>query len=322
MTRVAVIGAGLSGLVCAQHLQRAGCDVHVFEKSRGVGGRLATRRIGDVTFDHGAQYFTIRDPAFKLICSEWQDRGLIARWDPRILQLTRDKGQWIRSPARVDERWVGTPTMTAPAKFIATSLSTIHLQTRVLKLLFTSKYWNLVTDQGEKKDFDKVVLALPPAQADALFPNDTLRIPLAPCWALMLETSAKFDFDAAFIGGDAAIAWTACDSSKPGRQITGDQERWVIHASPAWSEKHLEASADAVASLLDAELMEIFEQKMATVHPPHRWRYALPTAPLADRSLQLGESIWACGDWCGGPRVEGAFLSGLDVARRVVANLS
>jgi predicted NAD/FAD-dependent oxidoreductase len=85
---VAVIGSGLSGLSCERTLADHGFTVTVFEKSRGVGGRMATRRAEDnLSFDHGAQYFTARDSRFKRYVDSWLHDAIVAPWTGRIVVL-------------------------------------------------------------------------------------------------------------------------------------------------------------------------------------------------------------------------------------------
>ena len=144
------------------------------------------------------------------------------------------------------------------------------------------------------------------------------RAAMAPCWAVMLvpESPLGLPFDGAFIHGQA-VGWAARQDSKPGRAPI---EAWVLHATAQWTKAHWEMPSSGV---IDA-LCEAFAAS-AGISPikvsrstAHRWRYALPTLPtdsrcLVDSALKIG----ACGDWCGGPRLEGAYLSGIELARRL-----
>ena len=143
------------------------------------------------------------------------------------------------------------------------------------------------------------------------------------CWAVMIATSDPLglSYDGAFVQ-NSPLSWIARNNSKPARD--GEPETWVIHASPEWSHNHIELAPEKVEELLFAE----FAKATATSNvgleyrAAHRWRFALPTEPLVesclfDADLQLG----ACGDWCAGPRVEGAFLSGLAIAERLIKEI-
>jgi predicted NAD/FAD-dependent oxidoreductase len=148
--------------------------------------------------------------------------------------------------------------------------------------------------------------------------------PMHGCWAVMLAVtdSLRLGYDGAFVHA-SPLAWIARNSSKPGRPQ--ESETWVLHASSEWSESHIEESPQAVMS----ELIDEFWRAVGASPVPvqyrsaHRWRFALPPQPLDDSSLfDSTMRVGACGDWCGGPRVEGAFLSGMAVAGRVLGMLN
>ena len=150
--KVAVIGAGISGLMCARTLADHGCDVSVFEKSRGVSGRMSTRRVDDnLSFDHGAQYFTARDGRFKRYVESWIHDGLVQPWDGRIVVV--EKGV-VKAEKAGDDRYVAVPGMSSIGKHIASDLS-IHLETKVATPKRSDDKWLLATDDGvELGQFD------------------------------------------------------------------------------------------------------------------------------------------------------------------------
>lgn len=322
---VAVIGAGLAGLACARRLRESGHAVTIFEKSRGPGGRASTRREGALAFDHGAQYFTVRDPEFRSIVDGWRKLGVAVRWCGRVSVLGDGGGG--AAGAEV-ERWVGVPGMSALGRQLAAGLD-VRYGTRVAALAREGDGWRLGGEDGaELGRFQAVVVSAPPAQTAALLeavsPALATRaagVAMAPCWAVMaaFESSLELPFGGAFVRGRSPLSWVACDSSKPGRRA--DAETWVLHAAPGWSEAHLEDQPELVA----AALLGAFGEALARrVDRPghlraHRWRYALPLADIEERCLMdESGSIVVCGDWCGGPRIEGAVLSGLAAARVLV----
>lgn len=278
-TRVAIVGTGLAGLSCARALVAAGIEVSCFDKSRSASGRMATRRGDAGQFDHGAQYFTARDPRFVEAVSQWREAGVVARWTPRLAVFDEAAG-----PARLDarepsdssagvvERYVGTPTMTAPARHLAADLNVTHGCT-VRSLEHGPGGWRLRTDadaaRAEDAHFDAVVLALPAPQAAVLLKASvTGAAPSAltaladvarsarmrGCWAVMVGSPEPLDlpFDAAFVNA-GPLRWVARDSSKPGRCRHDGREAWLLHASAAWSEANLEREpAEVTAELLAA----------------------------------------------------------------------
>jgi hypothetical protein len=293
----------------------------VVEKGRGVGGRSSVRRQPPFEFDHGAQYFTARDERFARHVRAWQEAGLVAVWSGRIGSLER--GTWRDSSPQ--ERYVGVPGMNAIAKHLAAGLS-VATETRITRLTRNRQGWRLSAD-GETAVglFDAVVVAVPAAQASELLAGRSAlaeqagRCAMSPCWAVMLgfERPLSIPYDGAFILG-SSLSWIARNSAKPGRS---SGEAWVLHAGPEWSAAHIDDPPERVIAALRAE----FEQASGGKVPPpahaaaHRWRYAVPSEPLNVGALWDGSSRQAlCGDWCHGARIEGAFLSGLAAADRVL----
>ncbi len=320
--RVAVVGAGLAGLACARTLRDHGVDVALFDRGRTPGGRLATRRAGEHAFDHGAQYFTARDDRFARLVRSWARDGVAAPWPGRF--VARDPAGAL-VPLSPEARWVGTPSMSALACHLARGL-TVHSGVVVSALERADGGWRLRCDDAEEVGpFDVVLVAAQAPRAAALLAPvaglaaRAAAATLAPCLAVMVAYGAVVDtdFDGATIAA-SPLGWVARDSSKPGRP---PGERWVLHATPAWSATHLEAAPDAVA----ATLQDAFATVVGRVLPPvrhvatQRWSHALVTRPVGEDCLwDAGAGVGACGDWCLGGRVEAAFLSGVALAGRVL----
>lgn len=334
--QIAVIGAGIAGLSCATALQQAGHAVHLFDKSRGAGGRMSTRRADDWQCDHGAQYFTARDSAFRAEVLRWEQAGAAALWNARVQVIEADG---TRPVASTLERFVGTPRMTSPAALLAQSLNLTTGSTIIRLQGSDDGRWQLHSqEQGAlAQRFDCVLLALPSPQAATLL--QATRLPQATpppalaamadlalaavmtgCWTLMLRFAVAPDlpYDAAFVN-HGPLRWICRDSSKPGRS---GQETWLLHASPEWSSLHMEQDADSVAALL----LQAFAQlngPAPDAWTAHRWRYAqskqqpqpaLDPGCVWDDDVKLG----LCGDWLNGGKVEGAWLSGRALALRYI----
>jgi predicted NAD/FAD-dependent oxidoreductase len=322
---VAVVGAGISGLICARTLADGGHRVQVFDKARGPGGRMSTRRVHDWHFDHGAQYFTVRDPGFRARVAAWRGDGLVAPWTGRIAVL--DGGMTVMQ-ADDTERLVAVPGMNALCRHLVRDLD-VSYGTRVVNLERTAGRWRLESsDARDLGNFDAVVVSAPAPQAAALLegaaPKLSARagtVAMSPCWAVMaaFPEPLELGYDGAFVHR-SPLSWVARNTSKPGRP---EGETWVLHGSPGWSGDNLELEPNEAA----AQLLEAFGAAAGGLGSPpahldaHRWRYALPQAPLAEPCLDdAGLRLAVCGDWCGGPRVEGAFLSGSAAARRLLAS--
>ncbi len=325
---VAVVGAGIAGLACAAALQAGGARVVVFDKARGPGGRMSTRRLDTdraQTWDHGAQFFTARDPAFAAQVAAWVTAGVVASWAGRVVR-------WGHAPepeASPGERFVGVPGMSGALASLASGLD-LRLKTRVEQIERVAQGFRLSDDQGNPLGlFERVALAVPGpqavplAQASAGVNAAVASLAYAPCWAVMVafDTPVAADFDAAFVEErrGSPLGFIARDSTKPGR---APGERWVLHAGPAWSAAHLEDTAEAVGPALLAAL----EQTIGAAAPSvlslsaHRWRYALPTSLHAARCVyDDGVRLGACGDAFNGARVEGAWLSGRALAEAMLS---
>ena len=317
--RVAVIGAGVSGLIAARTLRDHRFTVTVFEKSRGSGGRTATRRVDSrIRFDHGAQYFTARDPHFARHVKAWIEQGVVAEWTGRIVEV--EKGE-IRLKTDHPQRYVGTPGMTAVARHLATDLP-VRFETRIATLGRTRGGWQLEDAAGESHEpFDHVVVSLPSPQAaellgDHVFAAEARAVPMTPCWAVSAAFERRIGtaWDGAFVH-ESPIAWAARNSSKPGRDPSIDC--WVVHATPDWSAAHLDLAPDDVRVILLREFAEILGTPIlpSLYLDAHRWLFS--AAPLALDSLSLFDAtagLAVCGDWMAGGRVEGAFRSGVAAA--------
>ena len=321
---VAVIGAGLAGLTCARALADHNIDVTVFEKSGGYGGRCATRRDGPWRFDHGAQYFTVRDDRLLPYMHSWEHQGVIAPWQGTI--AVRDNGAWQPSKPGV-RRYVAVPGMSALGAHLARDL-TVQLETTVTLIQREGCQWRLVSDAGvDLGVFDTVLTCVPAPQAQALLAQVSPALAqrsteavMHPTWATMvvLQEKPAVAYDAAFLNDDAVLSWISREASKPGR---APDEAWVLHATRAWTQAHIGDTKESVATAMVGAFADVVGGNVTAVHSAaHRWLYALPDpvttdAALFDRTLGVG----AGGDWCGGPRVEGALLSGFALAGRVLA---
>jgi len=307
MERIAVIGAGVAGLACARSLAEAGHHVVVFDKGRGIGGRMATRRAGEIRFDHGAVALVPRGGAFGAFLGAAAVRGHAARW-----------------PAAGG--WTGVPGMRGLIMPLAEGLD-ITSGAEVTGLSRAAGGWHLSGALIPDMHFDRVVLATPQPQAARLlapWPGLVARmahVSMQPCWTLMAGFDASIGDGpdiARFDGGPLALI--AHENTKPGRNLRGEawpEDAWVVQANADWSRQHLEEEQPQVQARLLAAFFAAIGQ--APVTPTtlmaHRWRYALTDVPLGQSHLlDAALGIGLCGDWCLGARAEDAFDSGQALA--------
>ena len=325
--RIAMIGGGLAGLLCSRILLDHGIPITCFDKSHRVGGRSTTRVVeASIPFDHGAQYFTIRDPLLKPLLDSWRLDNHIAPWTGRMVSI--DTQGSFREVAPMD-RFVGTPSMESLGRHLANDLN-VKLDTEVTSVVREKDIYHLISkDVVQLGEFDVVLWNCPPAQVEKLVPSNCVwrtelaQVEMLPCWSVMVAFENRWNvpFDGAFIN-DGGLGWIARNSSKPGRPKTTDT--WVLHSTVAWAKENLDLPQEDAIQILkeEAERVTGVPMPMAYVARSHRWLYSRPADSLAARSLwDETNRLGACGDWCGGPRVEGALRSGAALAGRVLGSL-
>lgn len=342
---VAIVGAGLAGSACAQALARAGLSVTVFDKSRGPGGRLATRRAEWVDaagqartsrFDHGAVGFAAHGEDFQTAVHEAVQAGVVSPWRPRLAPGS--------APLEGDGRfYLPTPDMPAWCRQLLSGM-VARWSVTVDRLRHTDDGWQLEAG-GTALDgrFDAVVLALPPAQAAPLlsphrrdWSRHAALALMQPCWTLMGVTTAASPepaWDLAQPQG-GPLAWVMRTDARPGRERVPGLAHWVAHARAGWSRRHLELPADQVLPLLQQALQEAVREAQVRDEPPlpwlyavaHRWRYAVPaTARPASPELCWWDAplgLGVCGDFLLGCGAEGAWRSGRGLASLVMRSVA
>lgn len=322
MKKVAIIGAGIAGLACARELVSHGHDVHVFDKGRGPGGRMSTRRaqtlLGEVSFDHGAQYFTARDPDFLAEVARLSTIDAIAPWAEALVRIHKDGSN---SPLACEPLYVGTPGMNGMVRALADGVN-VAWATRVEAVRAAGSAWQLNSDMGaDLGTYDQIICAVPAEQVAPLldriapeFGNQAKAINSLPCWTGMFafDRPLCIPFDAMRFDDHPIIDFIAMNHSKPGRAAVPS---YVVQAHPQWSNAHLEDPAEEVAEHLKAALIAFSD--VSDDHPKvifstaHRWRYARVEVSRGPGYLWDGATnIGVCGDWLSGPRVESAWASG------------
>lgn len=318
--KIAIIGAGLSGLVLAHQLKNR-ADVTLFEKSRSVGGRLATRYADPYQFDHGAQFYLVKTDAFQNFLQPLIEQGIVENWCADFVEITGTKitgnRKWDESPAH----YVSAPKMNALGNHLAQGLN-IKLQTQVQPIAPIENHWHLTDDKGESLgEFDWVISTAPAEQSAALLPESfahyerVKNTKMQGCYALMLgyKQPLVLPWQAALVK-QADLSWVSVNSSKPKRDIGYSLQAL---ATNNWADEHMEDDVESVQAHMLAELAKV--TGVAVDHADHialhRWRYANVKKQSGEPSLIDPKSqLGACGDWCIQGRVESAFTSAMHLA--------
>lgn len=330
MFDVAVIGAGIAGLTCAQQLHQAGYKVVVVEKSRGVGGRVATRRVGDTRADHGLRYLEATGERLQQLVEKLTERN--------IVQV------WYESESKIP-RYVASQGMSAIAKFLATHLE-IKLNQRVQAITpSTDKTWQLHFEAANTTDLPAaltakaIVIAIPAPQALILlkplgettlsekFLESLGSVEFDPCLSVIASypnsQPLKLDWKSLDFAADSDLAWIGLDSSK---RINAQSPVFVIQSSAEFARGNLNSEDlhPAGHHLLSRAAAEL---TLPWLNSPdwfqvHRWRYAFSSRFLPETYLdaKTPQPLICCGDWCGGNLIESALHSGYSAAIQI--NLS
>jgi predicted NAD/FAD-dependent oxidoreductase len=308
-----IVGAGLAGLLLGQRLQHSGRTVQLLEKSRGFGGRLATKRVGEAAFDTGAQFITARDPRFTALTSAWLAAGAVAPW-----------------PEASPDRLMGRPTMNALSRTLATGLD-IGREAKVTAVRRGTDHWTIEVAEQPVRRARTLVLTAPAPQSLALLQAGgvALPAPLAdelaglhyhPCLALLLVLagpSAVPPHGVAF-QGDGPVRWIA-DNTRKG-VAPGVPAAITVHLGRAFSAAHYHETETELLAQVQPEIESLLGSPV-THTALHRWRYSEPATVHAEPCVWLPElGLGLAGDAFGGPKVEGAALSALALAERMLAS--
>ncbi|OSQ37987.1 NAD(P)/FAD-dependent oxidoreductase [Thalassospira mesophila] len=356
LKKIAVVGAGIAGLNAARILYQADFEVQVFEKSRGLGGRLAARRTDFGVFNHGAQFATARHPDFIKYLDDAIRHGSAELWSPACYNpnMAPISGSLDRSSATssatgtnttVNTNWFrGFPAMN---KLVAPLLAgfAIHHNIRIARIaplgnnrfeLFSPPVPPQQTSAVSHGVFDGVVVAIPaPQSAEILMPLSARfdvidDVKMAPCWAAIMafENRINTDFDV-LTDTHPAISWMSRNAAPTAPDPTpqaksGVYDRWTIHTSPQWSQDHVDETADNVGLQIENHVRSVFAGMnialpAIAMRVAHRWRFARTIQPLGQSHISAFDGrIAAAGDWCMGARIEAAYESGESAANAIM----
>lgn len=315
---VLVLGAGIAGLTAARRLAANGIPALVLDKGRGVGGRMATRRNGAATFDHGAQYFSTKTIDFQNFVKEASAAGAVREWRPDI-------------PDKLHPRWVGAAGMSAVPKFLAENL-TVQTGKKAVQILELPNGRQVVTDDGERYTADTLIVTIPAPQALELLANSPPDLPgdafeplrhiaYYPCLAVLatLDRTSGIPAPGGLLTGGEPISWIADNFQKGISSVPSV----TIHGSPEFSNRHFDGDLQQASRLL-LEAADLWIRPAQVVEwQIHRWRYSLAWQRHPEPFWQAAgpHPLLFGGDGFGMGNVEGAYLSGLAMAIQATSQL-
>jgi len=312
--KIAILGAGISGCVCASQLLRAGHEVTVIEKGRGVGGRMATRRMEGARIDHGAQFFTTRDQRLSKLNQIWLQEGQVVPWYDQVPG---------RTDLPTDMRYRGKVGMTGPAKSLTKScdLALNFFADRVVR----EQKWKIYEKDGEGRIIhaDHLVVTIPSVQMLELFDRSSLELGIEAmtglrkirhtrCLALLgiLNRPSNLDHPGAVTHPADHIDWLSDNQVKG----ISDRPALTLHASAEFSDHNWETPVEEWAPSLIAPAQEVLGTEVIS-YVSHRWGFAKPVRTFgATHYHQTEIGLTLAGDGFGGERIERAAISGMEAA--------
>lgn len=337
MTDIAIIGAGIAGLVCAQQLKQVGYSVTVVEKSRGLGGRVATRRLNGTCADHGTCYLKPKGEILEKFVQMLANDHILEVWTDTVYELSTNNNSHQPVAKQTSPCYVAPAGMSTIAKSLAKDLD-ILLNQKVTEITQTTdKRWCLTLESGNQEiTASALVIAIPAPQALTLlqpldknvlnnlpgedFLTQLKSVEFSPSISIMAGYSNDLplpQWKALNFTDDSILAWMGLDSSK---RLQPQQPHFVIQSSARFAQLHLDTQD------LQPVGQEMLKHAANSLSFPelenpqwlqvHRWRYAFPINPLQQACLPANTSspLVCCGDWCGGNLVEGAMSSGIAAA--------
>ncbi|MGB3640840.1 MAG: FAD-dependent oxidoreductase, partial [Rivularia sp. (in: cyanobacteria)] len=318
MTDIAVIGAGMAGLVCAQQLTQAGYSVKVIDKSRGVGGRVATRRLHDTASDHGACYIKPKGELSQRLITLLAQKGDLEVWTDKL--YVQDNSSYPIANPSLPLPYTAPEGMNVIAKYLAQGLE-INRGQRVNKISLNSQnQWHLTSETNQEFTASSVIVAIPAPQAvmlletlaenllDNKFFEKLRSVEYYPAITVMAgypDSSQQPEWKAITFKDNPVLGWIGLDSSKRKNPV---QPHFVIHSSADFAEKYFESELQQVGQQMLANAasdVNLHWLKNPQWMQVHRWRYAFPKTPLKQACLPAETlPLVCCGDWCGGNLIE------------------
>jgi hypothetical protein len=313
---VVVVGAGIAGLMAAQSLVKNGHDVVVVDKGRSPGGRLATRRIDDATLDHGAQFFTVRDSLFESYVSEWITSGVVTEWCRGFDSTAQNNDRF--------PRYRGVRGMTDIAKHLAQGLD-IRFNTLAFSIVRgTTSKWQVNIDDGSALAADAIIVTCPLPQTYALLVTTDIELPepmlraeydRTICLLAVLNQSSAVSKPGGLQNPDETFSFIADNAIKG----ISSAVALTLHANPQFSLDHWDDQLEDVHQLLLQRAKPWISDATVKTSQIKKWRLATPLTIWPER-YWANDMIVLAGDAFGGPKIEGAALSGLAAANYLQQN--
>ncbi|MCC2616120.1 NAD(P)-binding protein [Aestuariibacter halophilus] len=319
--KIAIIGAGMTGSLCAHQANAQGHQVVLFEKSRGRGGRCTHKRLSWGSVDMGAPVVPATDADFNHQMQLWCDQGLAQSWPAKPLT-------WDANGFKADRdvpQYVFVPAMNQVCKSLTQGIQ-LHTGVRVSHLQPLDSGWLLWDDDHNKYGvFDAVVCTAPWPQTHALLHDNAPGMFVGEqqwqaCWALALAFDAPLSLPGPLVRAKHPVLQCLVNNSdKPGRD--GDGNVWTLYFNHEFSQQHVDLDEGGLIRAGLEALTDICQQPVPSVlhHYRHLWRLARPLSTEQPPGILVSQQqrLIAAGDWSLGASVQSAWQA----AKQVTSSL-
>ena len=313
-----IIGGGISGLIIANILQRNGIKATVLDKGKGIGGRMATRRVTqsdsiEGVFDYGAQYFSVESPQFQVWVDDWLKNNVVKEWN------------WDLAETNEKPQYCGVGGTRAIARHLAKDLD-IHTKTKVVRIKYDKK-WLIETENNRQFRGDMLVTTSPIPQTLSLLDDSLIPLPLEVRFSLeeieyerciavlaLLERPSKIPSPGGIFLNDDTLAWLG-DNHQKG--VSPNGYAVTIHASNQFSDYYWDSDDAEIAYKLITAAADYLDSTVMR-YQVHRWRYSIPKSFYSEPCLMLLElPLIMAGDAFVAPTIEGAVTSGIAAGKLI-----
>ena len=314
-----VLGSGVAGSTIANILSKK-YSVHVFDKARGSGGRSSNKKFKkNLSFDHGVQYISPKSKEFIKFTQKLLKKKIFKTWDGHHLDFTFEKKP-------INTKYIGSKGNNALIKYQLKGIKQ-SFTSQIIKVEYKKYFWKITLNDRSSHQFKALILTCPFPQLKKIARNyldkkiSNLKVQMQPNITVMVAfknqknlpiSSIKFD--------DETLSWAANENSK--RRFKSNFNLWTLQASLKWSKKKINKyknNKSIMNQLISRFIMLTGFKKNKIIHKKiHGWKYSYnykktPFLSSWNKKYQLG----VCGDWFDGPKVENAWISANDLAKKI-----
>ena len=314
-----IIGSGIAGSTIANLLSKK-YSVHVFDKARGPGGRSSNKRFKhNLSFDHGVQYISPKSKLFKKYINKLYRKKILKNWDDNHLDFTFEKKSF-------SSKYIGRRANNDLVKYNLKNIKQ-SFASPIERINFKKYFWEITMKNKSKHQFKSLIITCPFPQLKKLAKQYLdkkilkLKVQMQPNITVMIAFKNQKNLPISSIKfNDDILAWAANENSK--KRFKSNINLWTIQASLKWSKKTINKykTDKSIINQLISRFIKLtgFKKNKIIFKKIHGWKYSYnyektPYLSIWDKKINLG----VCGDWFNGPKVENAWLSANDLARKI-----